>query len=187
MNSYNVVIVGSGPAGLGAAFEILARRPGTSLLILDQNEYSSGGLRNDCKMNFSWPIGFPDHCWKEEEAISYLKRVEAFLKPDILEKKNLDCYARRAEKIGVSMLKVRQSHLGTDGGLALIKRLMAQLRELGAELSLGERAESIALGPEGRTLHTDKREIGCDELLIAPGRGGFAFLQKLMKIGRAHV
>ena len=39
MQSYDVVIIGSGPAGLGAAFELLARRPEASLLVLDKNEY----------------------------------------------------------------------------------------------------------------------------------------------------
>ena len=178
MNSYDLVIVGTGPAGLGAAFEVLSKRPRTSLLILDQNEYSSGGLRNDCKMNFSWPIGFPDHCWQKEQALAYLERVEAFLKPDILEKKNIGCYEKRAEKIGVSLLEVRQSHLGTDGGLALIKRLIAELKTLGAEVSLGEKA--LSLDATAHSLRSDKREISFGQLLVAPGRGGFAFLQRLM-------
>ena len=132
MDNYDVVIIGTGPAGLGAAFELLTRRPDLSVLILDKNEYSSGGLRNDCKMNFSWPIGFPDCCWSKKQAEGYLERVEAFLEPRILEKRNLSVYAKRAEKIGVSLLEIRQSHLGTDGGLELIKRLMARLEGLGA-------------------------------------------------------
>ena len=66
MNNYDVLIVGTGPAGLGAAFGLLedyrpqAGKPNLSILIIDKNEVSSGGLRNDCKMNFSWPIGFPE-------------------------------------------------------------------------------------------------------------------------------
>ncbi len=38
MESYDVVIIGSGPAGLGAAFELLARRPELSVLVMDKNE-----------------------------------------------------------------------------------------------------------------------------------------------------
>jgi len=178
MDNFDVIIIGSGPAGLGAAFELLARRPDLSLLLLDKNEYSSGGLRNDCKMNFSWPIGFPDCCWTEESAKRYLGRVEAFLEPHIMEKRNLSTYARRAEKIGVSLLEIRQSHLGTDGGLELIKRLVFRLEGLGAEISLGERA--ISLDAAARMLRTDKREVAYRDLIVAPGRGGFSFLQEIM-------
>jgi uncharacterized FAD-dependent dehydrogenase len=178
MDSYDVIIVGTGPAGLGAAFELLAGRPGLSLLLIDKNEYSSGGLRNDCKMNFSWPIGFPDSCWRESGAASYLERVEAFLRPRIMEKRNLSVYKRRAEKIGVSLLEIRQSHLGTDGGLVLIKELVARLESLGAAFSFGERAESIDAA--ARVLRTDRREVAYRDLVVAPGRGGFAFLKEVM-------
>ncbi|MEN6476683.1 MAG: FAD-dependent oxidoreductase [Rectinema sp.] len=176
---YDVVIVGTGPAGLGAAFELLGRKPDFRILMLDRNEYSSGGLRNDCKMNFSWPIGFPEDCWEKDSATEYLDRVERFLEPTILEKRNLDLYAHRAEKIGASLLSVRQSHLGTDGGLDLIKRLIARLKELGAEISLGEQMLSLDAA-DGRIV-TDKREIRYRNLVLAPGRSGFSFLQDMMK------
>jgi uncharacterized protein len=178
MEKFDVAIVGSGPAGLGAAFELLARGPGLSVLVLDEKPFSSGGLRNDCKMNFSWPIGFPEYCWDRAAAESRLGRVEAFLEPRILPKRNLDVYARRAAKIGVGLVEIRQSHLGTDGGLELIKSLTARLSALGAELSLGERALSI--DAEERVLRTDRREIAYRDLIIAPGRGGFDFLRGVM-------
>ena len=59
MEHYDVAIIGTGPAGLGAAFALLESRPHTTIALIDRNEFSSGGLRNDCKMNFSWPVGFP--------------------------------------------------------------------------------------------------------------------------------
>ena len=181
---YDVVIVGSGPAGLGAAFGLLeggaqrGGKPGLSILLLDKSEVSSGGLRNDCKMNFSWPIGFPESCWSKDQAEAYLDRVEAFLAPSILEKKNVDVYFRRAEKLGVSLLSIRQSHLGTDGGLELIGKLTSKLKNLGAELSLGERMLGLDAGR--KIVTTDRRELRYRDLVLAPGRGGFAFLQGIM-------
>jgi len=180
MNTFDVLIIGTGPAGLGAAFGLLEKKPDLSILILDKNEVSSGGLRNDCKMNFSWPIGFPEVCWNKVQAEYYLSRVEEFLLPSIMEKKNVGVYFHRAEKLGVKLLEIRQSHLGTDGGLELIKTLVARLRGLGAEISLGETMRSF--DPARRIATTDKRNISYRNLVMAPGRGGFAFLQDMMNI-----
>ncbi|HWP67773.1 MAG TPA: pyridine nucleotide-disulfide oxidoreductase, partial [Rectinemataceae bacterium] len=157
MNKFDVVIVGTGPAGLGAAFALLEKAPGIGILVIDKNEVSSGGLRNDCKMNFSWPIGFPEVCWDQDTAEHYLRRVEEFLEPSIMDKKNVGVYFHRADKLGVKLLEIRQSHLGTDGGLDLIKTLTARLEKLGAEISLGEKMLSLDCGR--KTIITDKREI----------------------------
>lgn len=174
-----MVIVGTGPAGLGAAFELLAKRPSLKLLILDRLQTSSGGLRNDCKMNFSWPIGFPFECWDERLGTFYLERAESFLQPRIMQKRNISIYGQRAEKIGVTLLDVRQSHLGTDGGLELIHQLTARLRELGADISLGE--EMLSADAARKVMVTNSRDVEYGSLIVAPGRSGFAFLQRLME------
>jgi uncharacterized FAD-dependent dehydrogenase len=178
MKHYDVIIVGSGPAGLGAAFELLARKPDISICMIERNQYSSGGLRNDCKMNFSWPIGFPDNVWTQELGSAYLARAEAFLKPNILNKSNVSVYANRAEHIGAKLLEIRQTHLGTDGGLKLIKDLMAKLKVLGVDISLGETV--LEIDAAQRVLRSDKGEYGFTSVIVAPGRSGFSFLQGIM-------
>ncbi|MBJ2357354.1 MAG: FAD-dependent oxidoreductase [Sphaerochaeta sp.] len=179
MDRYDVVIVGSGPAGMGAAFTLRERRPDLKILILDREKVSTGGMRNDCKMNFTYPIGFPVEYWTEEAAEHYLKQVIDFLKPSFLEKQNIDIYQKRAERLGCSLLEIKQTHLGTDGGLKLIKELLARLEALGIDLSLGEAMETV--DAEKQFIVTEKREIGYKRLLIAPGRKGFHFLQDLMR------
>ena len=104
MDKYDVVIVGSGPAGMGAAFSLLESGKKCSILMLDKTPYSTGGMRNDCKMNFTFPIGFPLEYWEENTANHYLEKVTAFLKPTILPKSNIETYQKRAERLGCSLL-----------------------------------------------------------------------------------
>ena len=176
---FDCVIVGTGPAGLGAAFTLADRRPGASILLVDSSGTSTGGLCNDCKMNFTFPTGFPLDCWEKEEAERLLARVSARLEPEILPTQNIGVYARRAEKLGVQLLEVRQSHLGTDGGVALARSLLADLEARGVVVSLKETMSGARLDG-GPVVQTDRREIRCRSLVVAPGRKGFAFLQQLM-------
>ncbi len=179
MQSYDCIIVGSGPAGLGAAFELLAQKPDARILLLEQAKVSSGGLRNDCKMNFTFPIGFPEEYWNRINSAGYLARVEEFLKPDILPQKNLSTYQKRAARIGTELLLVRQSHLGTDGGLRLIKQLVAALAEAGVEVCLEE--TFLSVDKQNKIAATNKREVRYRQVILAPGRHGFDFLRKFMK------
>lgn len=178
MEKFDLIIVGSGPAGLGTAFAYSRRRPKGKVLLIEKERYSTGGLRNDCKMNFTYPIGFPEEYWDEEWANIYLSEVIEELKPRFMEKRNLSIYEKRAEKLGVKLLEVRQSHLGTDGGLELIKELMDRLRKRGIESHLEETA--LAVHPKDQILLTDKGKYQYQDLVIAPGRQGFSFLQDLM-------
>ncbi|WP_367277217.1 FAD/NAD(P)-binding protein [Oceanispirochaeta sp.] len=140
---FDCVIVGTGPAGLGAAFKLLEQRRDFKILMLDKSNFSTGGLRNDCKMNFTFPTGFPLDNWSREEAESYLDQVENILKPEVLKKENINIYEKRAFSLGVELLNIRQSHLGTDGGLELIKKLCSELETLGVEFSLGDEAVQV--------------------------------------------
>ena len=130
-------------------------------------------------MNFTFPIGFPFEYWTKESADRYLEEVKAFLKPDILPKSNISTYQTRAEKLGCSLLEIQQTHLGTDGGLRLIQKLLTELQEKGVELSLRE--EMLSINNDQRFITTDQREIGYKTILIAPGRHGFHFLQDVMQ------
>ncbi|WP_349681373.1 FAD-dependent oxidoreductase, partial [Sphaerochaeta sp. UBA5856] len=47
MDMYDVVIVGSGPAGMGTAFTLIKKRPDLKILMIDREKVSTGGMRND--------------------------------------------------------------------------------------------------------------------------------------------
>ena len=138
MDSCDFLIVGSGPAGMGAAFSLIERHKDARIIMIDKAPYSTGGMRNDCKMNFTYPIDFPQEYWDEDEANRCLDEVMRFLKPAIMPKSNIATYQARATRLGCSLLEIRQTHLGTDGGLALIKDLQERLRQAGVVLALGD-------------------------------------------------
>jgi uncharacterized FAD-dependent dehydrogenase len=178
MEAVDCLIVGSGPAALGAAFALAEAKPGLKILLLEQEGTSTGGLRNDCKMNFTWPIGFPQEYWSREEAEAMLEAAARHLEPEILPTRNLEVYARRASRLDVELVEIRQAHLGTDGGMRLIKRLVERLEALGVEISFHE--QMISLDPEARTVLTSRGERAYRRLILAPGRRGFAFLQDML-------
>lgn len=178
MEKYDCIIVGTGPAGLGASFRLNNQRPALRILIIDKEKLCTGGLRHDCKMNFTFPVGFPLDCWEKKQAEHYLPMVIEKLKPEFLQRIELETYARRAERLNVQLLDIRQSHLGTDGGLKLINHLMRELGNRHIHISLGETVYEV--DPAAKRIITDRREIGYEELILAPGRGGFRFLQRVM-------
>ena len=178
MDKFDVIIIGTGPAGLGAAFHLIENNRGLRILMLEKEKVSTGGLRNDCKMNFTFPIGFPLENWNRKQADRYLELVINEIKPEILGRKNVSTYFKRAENLGVELLDIKQTHLGTDGGLLLIRKLTAKLEELGVEIML--ETEMTDIDPSSKIIITDKGEFCYENLLIAPGRKGFRFLQSVM-------
>ncbi len=56
MSDFNVLIIGSGPTGLFAAIW-LERMGVDGIAIFNRNQYPSGGLLNDGKLNFDCRVG----------------------------------------------------------------------------------------------------------------------------------
>ncbi len=178
MTTFDCVIVGTGPAGLGAAFQLTDQKPDMKILMIDKAKVSTGGLRNDCKMNFTFPVGFPADSWNQEDAERLLPTVEHYLSPDIMERHKLQVYKRRAERLNVSLLDIRQAHLGTDGGAKLIRKLIAEMKSRGVTFALEENV--LHINAAKRLIVTDKRELEYKNAVVAPGRSGFRFLQNVM-------
>jgi hypothetical protein len=175
---YDVVIVGGGPGGMGAAFYI-KEHSDLSVLIIDKSNLELSGLRNDCKQNYTFPIGFTEDLWDEEKANILIKEVKKHLKPIYCKKNNIEKYKNRAKSLGVEIIDVEQSHVGTDKSGALINRLVNELKELGVEYHLGENVEKIIY--EDKKVITDKgEEYYFDNIVLSLGRANFKGLQKFL-------
>jgi len=176
---FDVVIIGSGPAGLGAAFE-LAQKSSLRILMLDKRKICSGGLRNDCKQNYSYPVGFPKKFWLAEEAQQLLKEVELHLSPQIHTITHLNRYMKRAEKLGVELLKIRQAHVGTDQARGLILQLHNQLKRLGVTLRLESEVTDIDDKNHTIGIYGNSDRVQFEHIIVAPGRAAFRWLQRRM-------
>ncbi len=175
---YDVIIIGSGPAGLGAAFK-LAQNSDKSILLLEKKKISSGGLRNDCKQNYTFPVGFPLDHWEKEEAEELLEEVKLHLKPKMEKRQGVDKYINRAEKIGVDILSIDQSHVGTDKSSKLINDLIEQLRGLGVEVVLETEVEALSDKKKEIKLANGAR-ISFEDIIIGIGRADYDWLQVQM-------
>jgi len=185
---YDVIIVGTGPAGLGAAYELIEARPGLKILMVDRGRICSGGLLNDCKQNYTLPIGFAEQYWRQSEAEELLPLVEKHLRPKILPSSHLETYRQRAARLGVEIVAVRQAHVGTDRSKKLIQRLLAGLEKLGVVIRLETEVSDIGEAARGAAIIAAGREIRGAKVIVAPGRKGFSFLQGIMeKLGIAYV
>jgi len=179
--SCDIIIVGTGPAGLGAAFHLTELSPALSILMIDRGRICSGGLLNDCKQNYTYPIGFVAENWTREEAERLLPLVERRLQPVFKENRNLEIYRKRAERIGVTLLDIRQAHVGTDRSLALIRRLMAELQSRGVRFALETEVTDVFDDPVGPGVVLGADTLRAGKVIVAPGRKGFGFLQQVME------
>jgi len=175
---YDVIIVGSGPAGLGTAFK-LVEHSDKRILLLEKKKISSGGLRNDCKQNYTYPVGFPLEHWSKEEADTLLSEVKAHLNPSMERRTDVEKYQKRARKIGVEILSIDQAHVGTDRSSALINTLVQQLGDLGVEVALHTEVSSLSSARKEITL-SDGTVISFEDIILAPGRADYDWLQTQM-------
>lgn len=176
--NYDVIIVGSGPAGLGAAFKI-AENSNQSVLLVEKKKISSGGLRNDCKQNYTYPVGFPYEHWKEEEVAILLEEVKTHLNPKMETRLNIQKYQKRAKKIGVEILSIDQAHVGTDKSSELINRLIEKLKALHVEVALHTEVKELAKDKKEITLVSGE-VISFKNIIIAGGRADYDWVQKQM-------
>ncbi|MCK9442444.1 MAG: hypothetical protein M0Q13_13625 [Methanothrix sp.] len=180
-NKYDVICIGSGPSSLGFMFRFIEKNKNLSALMIDKSYLSSGGLRNDGKMNFAGlKIGFPNNgYWNEEQANYYLNETEKYLKPKFIEIGKVDSYIERAKKYGAELIIAKQSHIGTDKSPELINSLINKLKDNGVDVVLGREMIDIDYDNKAIILE-DNSKIFFEKLILGLGRKGATFFQKLM-------
>ena len=123
MKDFNVMIIGSGPAGLFAA-SWLERLGVDRIAVFDQNQYPAGGLLNDGKLNFDYRVGIDlDELQIDIEAAqSLIKEVRQIFiefprcqQVTFLENnKEIDEWRNVAQENNVQFIAPEKWHYGTE-------------------------------------------------------------------------
>ena len=157
---YDVIIVGTGPAGMFAALELVERRPGLRLLMLDKGPirpkgdktnvasgWGGAGAFSDGKLNLTPVVGGSIHeeigLEAYDELIEYVdRRYLEFGGEDNLKdaRRNpahwasVEALKAKALGAGLDLRPFPIRHLGTDTAHAIVMRIKAKLEAAGVEI-----------------------------------------------------
>ena len=182
--NYNVLIIGSGPAGIFAAIE-LEKLGLDKIAIIDRNPYPAGGLLNDGKLNFDYRVGMDieelqiDRATAENMMQEIKHMFIGFPRcrqvTFINNSRKLQALADMASENGAQFIAPEQWHWGTDSGKALIDYLRGFLKKTDFALN----TEVVAIEKRNDNnfrldCRCDKKSINCNAqvILAAPGRSG---------------
>ena len=183
MKDFNVMIIGSGPAGLFAA--VWLERLGVDrIAIFDQNKYPAGGLLNDGKLNFDYRVGIDldELQIGRVEAQDLMHEVkQVFVKfprcqqvTFIENNEKINAWKKIADEHGVQFIAPEQWHYGTDNG----KQLVDYLRSLLSHTTFFLGTEVVSIEKENGKYSFICRKGQKTEkysgkvVLASPGRGG---------------
>jgi len=184
MNSYNVLIIGSGPAGLFAAMW-LERQGIDRIAIIDRCPYSAGGLLNDGKLNFDYRVGIDldELQIDRDEAQSLMEEIrQVFIKfPQCQQvtftdkNEEIKAIGNTAKEHGAQFIAPEQWHWGTDNGKLAVEYLRNHLKK--TEFLLGTAVTSIVKHDDDSyhvfCTHNLKNVCHATKVVLAaPGRSG---------------
>lgn len=186
-NFYDVVIIGSGPAGLFSALE-LSEFSGLKTAIIEKEHYSSGGLKNDGKLNLTPKIGMDLGELKicEEEADKHINTIDdLFVQFGAdgtlygLDQETIKRLEKRAERCHLELISCKQRHIGTDHSRLVINNFLDYLKSRKVNFLLRTNVEEIKKDGEFFEISLHDRKLKSRFVIAAPGRKGAYWLRNL--------
>ena len=217
---YDLIIVGSGPAGIFTALELIKLNSKKKMLLIEKGKpvekrhcpksevgycvnckpscaittgFSGAGAFSDGKLSLSYEVGgdLPTLIGEDfaQELIDYTDKIYLEFGADtkiegIGSGEAIKEIRKNAIKAGLKLVDCPIRHLGTEKAQELYYRIQTTLAENGVDMMFSTECKNIIL--EDKTCKgviiddngTD-RKITADEVVIATGRRGADWLEKL--------
>lgn len=196
LNSFDVIIIGAGPAGLFAADELVGS--GLRVLVIERGEEAihrkdmnfgvgGAGTFSDGKLNLTHRIGGePESIGRRPAEIEALIQridetftglgVEGGYSGENGEK--FQRLLRTAHAAGVEFIFARQRHIGTDRLQIVIHRFYERLKSNGILFQTKTTVQSIEPCATGFRVITDQGTYETRAIVAAPGRAGAYWLRE---------
>jgi hypothetical protein len=191
---YSVVVIGAGPAGLFAAYE-LQKRGISKVLLLEKGKkvlkrnpqevlcgVGGAGLFSDGKLNFTPKLGKTDltEFLALKEAQKLVEEVEMIFQEFgmdgltyPLDMKKAHDYRAQAQRFGLDLQLIKQKHLGSDNLPGYIAKMEDFLAKKGVEIMTECEVLEIVVEKEKVVgLKTAQGLIETEKVIVAPGRAG---------------
>jgi uncharacterized FAD-dependent dehydrogenase len=187
---FDVAIIGSGPAGLWAADELITHEPNLKVAIFEKNPFSSGGMINDCKLILTPHIGMDlqELSMSEDEARKYIKTIDdKFLAygadPFVhgTNEKEVKKLMDRAKWSGAQLIPSQQRHIGTDRAGVIVKQYKSDLEAKAIKFFTKTNISDVQKHGDSFKLYSNGNEYKARFVISAPGRDGAYWLRDLAK------
>lgn len=202
---FDVIIVGGGPAGLFAAYELVNKQPDLKVCLIElgnliknrqRSEVMSGiggaGSFSDGKLHYTPVLSHEKmlHLYDEAEYQKYLDYVdELFTRFGVIAEyypKDIDeanRLADEAKKKSIKLFVRKARHVGSDKLPKVIENFEDHLLNKGLIIKDKTEVIDVIISEMGETcvtgVKTDKGDFYADKVILAPGRIKARWLQKL--------
>lgn len=205
---FDIIIPGSGPAGMFAAYEAITLNPGLKILLLDKGPiraiddvknnlfgWGGAGAFSDGKLTLSSEVGGQlDKLLPPEELDELMRYIKDLYqefggkqKLEMGSKKKIAELTRRAEAAGLELIPYAVMHWGREGAYRLVEKIRKHLKKKKVKILLNSEVVSIERdGEKSVVILKNGKRFYSDFLVLAPGRAGADWLAgEMEKLGVA--
>ncbi len=193
---FDVIIVGAGPSGMFAAYELKKNRPDLEILLLDRGRrraindtrnnlfgFGGAGTFSDGKLTLTSKTGgqlVERGYLTEKEFEKYLRYVESLYEKfggeqeiKIGNEKKITELIRRANAAGLELIPFPVKHWGREEAFQLVEKLYRHLDEKGVAIKLNSKVLSVEKNSnKWGVILKNQKKFWSNCLILAPGRAG---------------